>query len=637
MDVLRFLLRLPFIIIRFIAFLLGFCLRLLSKLLTPLMGDVQWRSPWWLRKLSSGLTILENGLTAHPLRSSALLLGVLLVALFSWYGWHSYQNRPQPMEPAPITWQHVTVQATEETQTEQNNVKKQTIELKFSASAAAVNTMGQPIKEGITLSPQQQGTWRWRDDRTLIFEPKHPLPMGSEFEIAYDPKKLLAPQVIANSERLQLKTYPFTLTIDEAEFYQDPQEPSRKSALFSVRFNAPVDSASLEKEITLEHFEGTNSKKLRFTVNYDEKRVQAWVRSEWLALEQENSQVRLSINKGVKSSVSGKPSTEEIRQQLKVPGIYNLTLSKVETVVIDNDNNQPQRILSITASDSINNEALRQATRAWLLPQQPPKQEQENADTEEPQSLYAWQMSDITNEVLQQAQPVTLQMNDTEQDTQATFSFTYEAPSHRYLLLAVDNSIKSSGGYLMAKKSVHLLKIPDTPKVLRFMSQGSLLSLRGDRKVAVASRNLPGIRLELNQVIPDQLQHIISFKDSEFSSIDFDQLNPDYFTDYHEQKIPLAKAEAGTTQYQGIDLSRYLGSGSDGKRGIFLLNISVWDPDQKPKPDSDQRRRYTSYIDGRGWLATAALSCSPISGSSPNAPWTKATICLSSPSALVNR
>jgi len=51
---------------------------------------------------------------------------------------------------------------------------------------------------------------------------------------------------------------------------------------------------------------------------------------------------------------------------------------------------------------------------------------------------------------------------------------------------------------------------------LKILSQGSLLALSGERKVVALVRDLPGIRVDIGRVLPDQLQHLISQSDGDF-------------------------------------------------------------------------------------------------------------------------
>ena len=65
-----------------------------------------------------------------------------------------------------------------------------------------------------------------------------------------------------------------------------------------------------------------------------------------------------------------------------------------------------------------------------------------------------------------------------------------------------------------------MFTVPDYPKLLHFMADGSLLSLSGDKRVSVVSRNVPGMKLEIGRVLPDQLQHLVSFNDGTYAKPD---------------------------------------------------------------------------------------------------------------------
>ncbi|PYA35296.1 hypothetical protein DMW47_21650, partial [Serratia marcescens] len=108
MDLLRFILRLPFTLVKGVCRLLGGALSLLGRLLRPLVGNLSWRAPAWWAALPRGFMRLESGVDKHP---KAIGLGLLLLAGAAggaFYGWHWWQNRPQPIEPAPMVVQEVS-------------------------------------------------------------------------------------------------------------------------------------------------------------------------------------------------------------------------------------------------------------------------------------------------------------------------------------------------------------------------------------------------------------------------------------------------------------------------------------------------------------------------------------------------
>lgn len=77
MDLLRFILRLPFTLVKGVCRLLGGALSLLGRLLRPLVGNFSWRAPAWWAALPRGFLRLESGVDKHPKASG---LGLLLLA-----------------------------------------------------------------------------------------------------------------------------------------------------------------------------------------------------------------------------------------------------------------------------------------------------------------------------------------------------------------------------------------------------------------------------------------------------------------------------------------------------------------------------------------------------------------------------
>ena len=50
-----------------------------------------------------------------------------------------------------------------------------------------------------------------------------------------------------------------------------------------------------------------------------------------------------------------------------------------------------------------------------------------------------------------------------------------------------------------------------------YSGQGALLSMSGEKKVAVLVRDLPGMRVEIGRVLPGQLQHLVSQSSGDFA------------------------------------------------------------------------------------------------------------------------
>lgn len=594
MDLLRFLLRLPFTLVKGACWLLAKIFWLLGLVLRPLIGNIQWRSPAWVAGVKKGFLATERGVDNHPKSVATAVVLLIALAVGGFYGYHAWLNRPQPIEPAPMVYQQTTVRVAGPQLINYNaqNRPPQEIILYFSNAAAPITLVGKTVEQGVSLSPAVEGQWAWRNAATLVFTPKAALPMGSAYKIKLDAEKLLAPQIKINQTEYSANAPSFDYQLGQAEYYQDPQDAQKRSAIFRVQFNAPVDVASFEKRISLGLIEGkeTPEKKLNFSLVYDEKKLNAWIHSEPLKALEQGGSVHVAIDSGVKASVASQPTAGKKDNWVSVPSLYSLSVADVAATVVNSDDNQGSRALVVALSDGVKDKEIGAAVRAWLLPQKNPKYGDDDQD-----AIYPWSMSDVDTGIISQSAPVKLALNDAEQEYQPQFSFTFDAPAHRYLLVEINNALTSFGGYKMPEKQYRVVAVPDYPTSLSFMSQGSLLSMNGEKQISVAARNVPGLKLDIKRVIPSQLQHIVSFKSSQYSSAEFNRLGDEYFTEHFEYTHAVDNQKPGEVSYQGIDLSRYLSDNPNARRGVFLLTLTPWDPAKKAEQPEEGQPEEEQY------------------------------------------
>jgi hypothetical protein len=80
----------------------------------------------------------------------------------------------------------------------------------------------------------------------------------------------------------------------------------------------------------------------------------------------------------------------------------------------------------------------------------------------------------------------------------------------------VDKGLKSFGGFILGQPHAVALTVPEYPRLLSFVGEGALLSLRGERRVTVVTRNMPAMRLEVGRVVPEQLHHLVQFNEGSY-------------------------------------------------------------------------------------------------------------------------
>ncbi|MDS0858746.1 alpha-2-macroglobulin [Burkholderia pseudomultivorans] len=566
MDLLRFLLLLP---IRAI----GFVWRLLGRVLRPLLGDVSWTAPAWL------------GLTATAVRrrpwhaGGAVLLAAALAA-----GGYWYKHRPKPPEPATVgfTVKAPAVTAYEVDDSGKPKVTVHPLEVAFAQSAAPIELVGKPAGQGIEMTPALKGAWEWADDKTLRFTPAADWPVGAHVEVRFAVRQAFAPQVTLQDDHFAFDIPAFAMQSSDNTFYQNPDNPAEKQALLQLNFNYPVDPAELEKRIglVLVGRDGKTTTPLRYTVSYDTMKMRAWVRSQPLEIPRDPLSARLDVDKGVKSARGGAGTQAALQAAVAVPGLYSLSIGDVSPTLVDNERYEPEQVLVAQASDGVRSAELAARAKAWVLPKRKPGVDQSDDDPP-----YEWNLADISDAVLKQSKPLPLEAIPTEDDYATMQSFKYHATPGDRVYVRFDDGLKSAGGYLLGKPVTRAFTVPDYPKLLRFMADGSLLSMSGSKRLSVVSRNLPGMKVEIGRVVPDQLQHLVSFNNGSYSRPELSySFSEDHIVERFVQKRAFPAGDPGKAHYEGIDLGQYL---KGGKRGVFLLHLSKYDPAAEKKKSDD--------------------------------------------------
>ncbi|HEX4481728.1 MAG TPA: MG2 domain-containing protein, partial [Rudaea sp.] len=570
MGFLRFLLRLPLLI------LLG-----IYWVVSKIVGDVSWSAPRWMRATGSGFAYTGRGMRAHPGRTSVVVIALVALIGGGAWGYHWYKNLPRPIEEAPVK---VTAFAPTVTDYSQDKIEVHPLIITFSRSAAPLALVGKTATAGIQMSPETAGTWTWVNDRSLQFQPKDDWAVGQDFDIRFDPKVAFAEHVKVDKDSLKFRSADFTATIVNAEFYQDPIDATAKKAIVSFAFNHPVDTISFEKNVSVK-LEGTpqDSGKKKFVVTYDERKLSAFVHSEPLTIPKDDATLAVTLDNGVHAARGGPPTAKALEGSVTVPGLYSLQISAVTPTLVDNANFEPEQVLVVETSQAVSEKDATKAITAWLLPEFNPKTPEDQRT--EP---YGWSLDEIGEDLLKQSQKLQLDSVPTEREFDALHSYKFHADPNRYLYVRVEKNLRSFGGYVLGKTNPTVVQVPEYPRMLKFMADGALLSLNGEKRVSVVARNVPGMELEIGRVLPNQLQHVVGFNHGTYAKPSLEPLTADQITERFVQKVPFSQDDPHKAHFEGVDLGQYLDKGGAAKHGVFLLKLSKLKPDEKPAADDPQ-------------------------------------------------
>ncbi len=595
MDIIRFILRLPYRIfcicleaILYFALFLLIVLRAILWLISPIIGQVNWLIPKWYPRAKDIYQASIKRINNYSSIIGCVVILAIVAYLSGNYAYHWYLNKPKPIEPAHVITNTygISFYAPEEsgviTDPNQSYLK-----IKFTGhrrSPAPIDKIGKEITEGIEISPEIKGIWSWHDDKNIYFKPEQPWPIGETYTVKLDGSKLLNPNnLISNEDNMfTFKTTGFSFVIISGEFYQNPIDAEEKLGIYEVKFTHPVDPTTFENNLKLSLFQDTNQKykphefvqNVNFTINYNKDKTRAYIKSDKLEFADKNRYLSLNIAKGITSSMGGSPATLESSKDINIPNKYNLNINSTKISFVELSNNEMRQIITINLGYNVKASDLQKALSIWQLPDPDAKYSEEYYDKIDNKHKTKYF---IDKTVLDKSKRLTTKYIETDDNRtyQNQFSFEINGDQRQQIFITVDPSLTSEGGYTFKNRYEKLMRISEYSKLLNFAATGSLLSLSGDKKIPVVSRNVNQIKLELKRVIPSQLQHLVYDNESDFNFMNFENYNSDNFVEKYSITKDV-KGKSGAIHYSDFDITPYLKKDvkeNEANHGVFLLNL----------------------------------------------------------------
>ncbi len=522
--------------------LIGNFFSVVWRVLAAVFGH--WQAPPWM-----------HWCIKHPFKALGSLLLLSVLTVLCWGGWYWYQHLPKPYTL------HYTLKAPRLTDYHQAKPQVAPLTLTFSGSVAPLDVIGKPVSKGVSLSPQLAGQWRWASDKHLQFTPDNDWPIAEKFAVSLDKKQLLADHILLDKYQSEFSTAAFTANISEGRLYQDPAQPSIQKLVATLAFSHPVDTASVKPQLAILLSPGlTYSGNGDTEVTFDDKHLFAYIHSPALATPLEQSTVTLEVSKGIQAASGGNKAGKS-QWQVEVPGRYQLSFKQAQVNFAYNDKDEPEPVLTMESSRPVNDEALQGKVHAWLLPVKNPKESRH------------WYQENVTEQVLAKADKLTLTQIPGAEGLNQLHSFKLKAPVDRYVAVMVDKEVEGQGGYLSRDAVLTVLRMPQYPKALNFLGEGSLLTLDEDQRLGYLARGVQKVQIEVAQLLPDQLNALIdqssgSFAEPYLNNTDFDRL-----VTRQVFKQQLAGRDPSKTLYGSVDLKPFF----KDKRGIFVVKLTPAD------------------------------------------------------------
>lgn len=444
--------------------------------------------------------------------------------------------------------------------------------LEFSNSVAPLDRIGLPVDRGVRLDPPLAGRWVWESDRRLTFFPSAEWAPGVEYEIELEPI-LHAAQFRLQSYDFGFKVTPFAAKVQRLEYYVDYTNPELKRIVATIGFNYPADATTVKENVQLLErgpLPGQTGRQFAFTLDFNESRTEAYIQSENIPPPEKSYSIELRILPGIKSSSGGEPLDERVASAVLIPARDEMF--KIEAAALVNITTQDQeieRVLAIETGTEARGADILAGLEAYLLPRDRPESPGVSANQN-----HEWTPEEIGPEILARSQRVAFELAPAEREYGRSHAFRFDAEPRRRLYVRIARGARNFAGYILKEDFQRVLLVEPFPTRIAIQTPGALLSLQGEKKISVAVSGVQAVKIEIDRVLPDQINHLVSqtggdFQNPYFMNYRFDESN---LAEHFEEIVRLAPSGGGM-QYFAFDFSRYLSNRSD-KTGLFFLRIT---------------------------------------------------------------
>ena len=442
----------------------------------------------------------------------------------------------------------------------------------FGASAARIELVGKEVTQGLSISPDLKGKWIWSDDKTLVFFPQTDWLPGTGYTVKLDPS-LFSGRVKLETTTVSFHAAGLVGRLLDAQLYVDPAHPEIKRITATVGFSHPVRAEDLVKAVKLSR---------PFTITWDKYFATAYIVSEAIPVPEKTYKEDLKIEGTISSPRGGEPFSASLKSPVTIPGKYDYAVIKdITTGLVRSESLEYRKVLVVSANLGLKPDDVARAMIVSLLPKDRPA-----SPGVEAKENYPWHPAEVDASVLALSTPLDLTPVPIEGDFGEQVSFTFQAPSGRFVYLKVKSQIQAFGGYMIKTSEPEIIQVPEIPKEVKIMHEGSLLAMSGERKLSLYANDLDTVQFEIGRIIPDQVNNLITQTYSDMKNISFrgyEDFGLENISSIVQEVRPLKKLPPGQVQYFSFDFDNYLSRQAEGRLryGLFYFKVSEYDTEQK--------------------------------------------------------
>lgn len=433
---------------------------------------------------------------------------------------------------------------------------------------------GEILEKGLTIDPAVPGEWRIGSDTDIVFTPTNYWIPGKTYSITVDPKEF--PELAVKRATGSFASYPLRGSVTAIDAGTVPEDPSRRVVSASVEFNYPVDVEALEKIVNLkveEKGKKNSSRREQVSVLKNANTHVLHLKSEPLQLRDYPQILEFHVEGKLASNLGGVNAEVKLARQYELPSRLDIfSIRGSDTSVVKSSKEDLERLVMVTTSEDVSESDLARNVEIELLPN---CRDERNRKVCSNQSSFS-NAAEVTSQVSLAAEKLPLRYVDrTENGGDETFTFAFQAPGDRQVLVKIKEGLTSKLGFPLANAYRNVLHLKNYPKRLGVMMDGSLLSLSGSRRLGILAQNVRRIKYRLSRVKATDLHHWMYLASGNFkNTVPSGSLSYDDLSQPFEFQEELPETPSGKPIYTSVDFTRFMSAASELPRGLFYLEVT---------------------------------------------------------------
>ena len=391
----------------------------------------------------------------------------------------------------------------------------------------------------VTISPKIDGEWFGsKSGKNIVFKPTEEWSANTKYTVTMD-KTLFNTKYKVNKLSDSFKSEAFTYYINK-ENLNNNFDKGIQQYILHIKFNYLFNQKQFKKEASLM----LDRNELKFKVVFDKDGYGATITSDTFDMKDDKEQVLMFSVPRIESASGDSKLAYEISHSFVVSNISEGTrffLDSASAPIVKDENNNPRHVLVLTFSEAVN-----------------------MADLIDNMRLY----DEDDNKV--NLTPIN---TGNSADVVHSFAIDYDVKESTALSLYIRSSLKSVSGISLKYDVEDIVTLNPIQPSLNVLQKGTLLSLNSEKNITFESRGANSLDISVGKVLPEQIQHIITFTRSQglgdvnFNTSSVDETN---FSEYKNTKLPLASSDKIYPSYATINLADYLG----GKPGLYYVKAT---------------------------------------------------------------